>query len=159
MPQRRPSYLHTPVYADNTGVCGFADVVWNPHSKTNIINVEMIQSPAVRFISNLKERVDIVSPVREQLSLEEEVSPSSLVDNDPSEWRQKIMFSLQHMMRLHRMNNTPRATTRGEINSISANRSTIRVSSHIQLAICEAPIHVAILSSDMLLHKASHVFL
>ena len=38
------------------------DVVWDPHTKTNINKVEKIQDRAIRFISNLKRRKDSVSP-------------------------------------------------------------------------------------------------
>ena len=55
---------------------------------------------------------------------------------------------------------TTRATTRREINSISSNKSTIRVSSHVHFAICEVPIqHAPIHNRDILLHKAIHVSL
>ena len=40
----------------------YADVVWDPHTKTNINKVEKIQDRAIRFISNLKRRKDSVSP-------------------------------------------------------------------------------------------------
>ena len=41
-------------------VLEYADVVWDPHTKTNIIKVEIIQNRAVRFISNLKGQLDSV---------------------------------------------------------------------------------------------------
>ena len=48
----------------------YVDVVWDPHTKTNINKVEMIQNRAIRIISNLKRRADSVSAAREQLGLD-----------------------------------------------------------------------------------------
>ena len=53
-------------------VLEYADVVWDPHTKTNVNNVEIIQNWAIKFISNLKGQADSlsVSATREQLGLD-----------------------------------------------------------------------------------------
>ena len=81
----------------------YTDVVMNPHTKANINSVEIIQNWAVKFISNLKGRVDSVFSTREQLGLD---SPEDRRKNHRFCFLKNIlqnkmntMPSLQHVMR------------------------------------------------------------
>ena len=73
-----------------------------------------------------------------------------------------IMSSLQHMMRSIRLNNISSPQNQPQEEKLTpylqTKMSMIRVSSHVQFAICDVPIqHVPLLSSDIPRHKANHV--
>ena len=57
-----------------SSLCGpileYADAVWNPSASSKTHDVELVQTIAVRFISNLKGHTDSVSEAKNQLQLQ-----------------------------------------------------------------------------------------
>ena len=83
MLQRRLSYWLTLCLC--RPILEYADAVWNPSARSKTHDVELVQTIAVRFISNLKGHTDSVSEAKNQLqlqSLEDRRAPTVLPDAD-----------------------------------------------------------------------------
>ena len=103
MLQRRLSYWLTLCLC--RPILEYADAVWNPSARSKTHDVELVQTIAVRFISNLKGHTDSVSEAKNQLqlqSLEDRRAPDCASWRRFSETKISTAHYPQPMMRLQR---------------------------------------------------------
>ena len=112
-------------------VLEYADVVWDPHVKSTIHAIEIVQNTTIRFIKHLKGREESVSAARDDLKLD------SLEKRRKTHRLSLLLKILQDEDRHHallqeykellrdreRCTIKTRAATRGEQNSLATNKT------------------------------------